>query len=233
MCHCGYSLRPNRANALRGCTRFSGMGCGWLRFRAKKNARGGEAGGRLWKQMGSARLLGEFDLGSGEDVLAVHVLGGAGGGDLRGAAAEVLVECLGDVVAFEQVEDRLVAIFDRDGVLAAAGLLEGALGAAAFAGDGLVCGRGGQGGGNEQGQSAGEREDLFHVEEWWLCRHRSRSRAMIHGLNLSYGSLRKSYPRGRISQGVRCVGAVSRSILGWLGGGLGRIGWRRPGVVFR
>ena len=70
-------------------------------------------------------------------MLVAVLARGAGHGDLHGARAEILVESFAGITG-QEIDSGLVAILDGNGILAAVGLLEAALGAAAFTGDGLL-----------------------------------------------------------------------------------------------
>lgn len=82
---------------------------------------------------------------------------GSGHFDFLGLAADFLVETLGDVTG-ELVRGGLVAVLDLDNILALIGLLEGALQALAFAGEGDFLG---ESGGGQSGHGRNS-EDEFH-----------------------------------------------------------------------
>lgn len=100
-------------------------------------------------------LLDGFDLGDSQ--LTGGLVQGSGDLDLLGLAADFLVETLGDVTG-QLVGGRLVAVLDLHNVLALVGLLEGALEALAFTGQGDFLGEGGGG----QGGHGRNSENEFH-----------------------------------------------------------------------
>lgn len=100
-------------------------------------------------------LLDGFDLGHGQ--LTVFLVQGAGHFDRLGLAANLSVESLGDV-ASQLVGGRLGAFLHFNDVLALVSLLEGALEALAFAGEGHFLGE------SSSGKSSHSRdsENQFH-----------------------------------------------------------------------
>ena len=100
-------------------------------------------------------LLDGFDLGDGQ--FTSSLVQGPGHLDRLGLAADFLVETLGDVTG-QLVGRRLVAVLDLNNVLALVGLLEGALEALAFTGQGNFLG---ESGGGQSGDGR-HSENQFH-----------------------------------------------------------------------
>ena len=100
-------------------------------------------------------LLDGFDLGDSQ--LTVFLVQGAGHFDRLGLAADLSVETLGDI-ASQLVGGRLVAFLHFNDVLALVSLLEGALEALAFAGEGHFLGESS----GRKSSHGRDSEDQFH-----------------------------------------------------------------------